>query len=129
MKNGSEYDWREVLNYIVHCGICPSNSSLAVKFSLVGHFAFGSHFTFIPTVRYEKLSSLLPATKDKEPLTLSEVSFIFGRQATNPYSFPQIDFDLSLLFNTLSISNILSIFECVLGILFFLFNPFYRFLF
>lgn len=155
-------DWRTVLNHVVHVGVCPLNSAIALKVTFTGQFLTKSYFTPIPTVRYEDLS---PATAHaplglydsynnlaitNSPMTNNNslidscgnstvadippschvhdfltrqgtvrracaISFLFGKPPSHPYAFPTMDFDLALLFSTLSIPNILTVYECVLG--------------
>lgn len=109
-----EYDWRELLNFLVHCCVCPRNDRVALKLSLTGKFEFNVNFSSIPTVRYQPVSFKNDVETNSSQYL--QLSFLFGIQPSNPHSFPQIDFDLSLLFNTLSMNNILTVFECVLGI-------------
>jgi hypothetical protein len=57
------------------------------------------------------------ATRQGTVRRLCAISFLFGRPPSHPYPFPLVDFDLSLLFSTLSIANIMTVYECVLGML------------
>lgn len=44
-----------------------------------------------------------------------EVTYFFGLMPPFQATFPVVDFDMSLLFNSLSILHIISVFECILG--------------
>lgn len=60
----------------------------------------------------EKYNSNAPS--DAEEFE-DEVSYFFGLMSPHQAAFPIVDFDMSLLFYSLSVLNIISVFECILG--------------
>lgn len=109
-----KYDWRDVLNYIVHCGVSPSNSKVSHQLSFRGVFQLRHWFKTTPTIHYKKVP-WTPSSPRSKDLELHDLTFLFGTPPSSYFTFPLLDFDLSKLFSCLSVPNIISIFECILG--------------
>lgn len=137
--------WNNTLNFLTRCLVSPQTTSMGFNLVIPGNFPFGEILPPQPTIVYRKYpsaehkaepegdSSKLRARRrperlrrskshscdlsesDEKPLPEGEVSYFFGLMPPHQATFPVVDFDISTLFYSLSIVNIISIFECILG--------------
>jgi len=103
LSDASKHDWRETLNYLAHICVCPQSKTTCLEFVLHGSYRFSDRFSSTPYVSYRREAGN------------EEISFLFGLPSTDQGLFPALDFDLSLLFQSLSVENIIKVFEYILS--------------
>lgn len=99
--------WSDILNFMAHSLVCPMKQKLGLVFSITGEFPLRRFLPHHPGISYQKNSSL---SENSEVM-----SILFGMSPQSQAAFPPIDFEMSLLFSSLSVLNIIKTMECIMG--------------
>lgn len=103
LSDACKHDWRQILNFLCQISFCPQSADMALEFILEGNYDYLEQFESTSYVSYRR----------RDPPARSEISFFFANPTV--LSAPSFDCDLSYLFSCLSVSNILTLYECVLS--------------
>lgn len=98
----------DILNFMAHSLVCPQKQKLGLVFSIPGNFPLRQFLPQHPCISYQR--------NPRGGVGSNEVmSIFFGMSPKSQAAFPSTDFDMSLLFSSLSVHNIVKTMECIMG--------------
>lgn len=103
----TSWQWYDILNFVAHSLVCPLKQKLGLVFSIQGEFPLKQFLPRHPGISYQNNPSSL-----ENPETMS---MFFGLSPFSQAAFPSTDFEMSLLFSSLSVENVVKALECIMG--------------